>query len=170
MLASSPVVRAEAPVAVESDGGTVLDEESLLRLVKGFRPFSLFPIVALAAFAGMRRNEILGLRWSDLDVAARTITVARSLEETERYGLAFKEPKTARGRRTIEIDEELVAVLLAERDKHLRIAAAVLHGAIVDLLLVHLPHDALMFPSPPASGHPFSFTRPRACRRRPLRS
>lgn len=49
----------------------------------------------MAGVAGMRRNEILGLRWSDFDVEARTITVVRSLEETECYGLAKKGPKTA---------------------------------------------------------------------------
>ena len=56
----------------------------------------------------------------------------------------------------IAIDDVLVAVLLAERDKHLRLAAGVPDGAQVDLSLVRLPADALMFPSPDGA---FGFTR-----------
>jgi integrase len=71
-------------------------------------------------------------------MTARTITVARSLEETERFGLTLKEPKTARGRRTFEIDHDLMAVLLKEYEKHQRIAAGVPDGVAVDLSLVRL--------------------------------
>jgi integrase len=49
--------------------------------------------------------------------------------------------------------------LLVERDKHLRIKAGVPEGIAVDLSLVKLPADALMFPSPPAPGEDFSFTK-----------
>ena len=48
---------------------------------------------------------------------------------------------------------------MAERDKHLRIKAGVPDGAPVDLSLVKLPDDALMFPNMPAPGEGFSFTK-----------
>jgi integrase len=73
--------------------------------------------------------------------------------------LALKDPKTARGRRTIAIDGDLVALLLAEREKHVRIMAGVPDGAAVDLSLVRLPDDALIFPNPPAPGEGFSFAK-----------
>ena len=164
ILTHSPAARAEAPVASESDRGSVLDEEQLLRLVTGFRGTSLFPIVAMAAFTGMRRNEILGLRWSDLDASTKSISIARTLEETKRFGLSFKEPKTARSKRTIVIDDGLLTMLLLEREKHQRIAAGVPATAVVDLSLIKLPDGALMFPNPPAPGCDLSFTRPRAPR------
>ena len=59
-----------------------------------------------------------------------------------------KDPKTGRGTRTIQIDGDLIALLLAEREKHLRVATGVPDGAAVDLSLVKLPEGALMFPSP----------------------
>ncbi len=68
LLTASPVARAEVPSPGESDRGIVLDEDQLRALVDGFRGSVLFPIVAVAAFTGARRNEILALRWSDLDV------------------------------------------------------------------------------------------------------
>jgi len=85
--------------------------------------------------------------------------IERAVEKTEKYGLALKEPKTARGKRTIAIDDDLIALLLVEREKHLRIRAGVRDGIAVDLSLVKLPADALMFPNPPASGESFSFTK-----------
>jgi integrase len=159
LLTSSPVARAEAPSPAESDRGTVLDAEQLRTLVDGYRGSVLFPIVAVAAFTGARRNEVLGLRWSDLDVANKTLRIERAVELTEKYGLALKEPKTARGKRTIAIDDDLLALLVAEREKHLRIVAGVPDISAVDLSLVRLPDDALMFPNPPAPGEGFSFAR-----------
>src|SRR5262249_2402099 len=133
LIVSSPVARAEAPSPGESDRGSVLDADQLSVLVDGFRNSVLFPIVATAAFTGARRNEILALRWSDLDVAAKTLRIERAVEETEKYGIAFKEPKTARGKRTITIDDDLIALLCAERDKYLRLVASVPDGTAVDL-------------------------------------
>ena len=57
------------------------------------------------------------------------------------------------------IDDGLLALLLTEREKHLRIVAGVPDGATVDLSLVKLPGEALMFPSPPGPGEDFSFSK-----------
>jgi integrase len=70
----------------------------------------------------------------------------------------MKDPKSERGKRTITIDDDLIALLLAERERHLRIVAGVPDGAAVDLSLVKLPAEALMFPRLPGSGKRFSFT------------
>jgi integrase len=120
------------------------------------------PIVAALAFTGARRGEVLALRWSDLDVEKKTLRIERAVEQTAKYDLAIKEPKTKRGKRTITIDDDLIALLVAEREKLLRLHAGVPDGATVDLSLVKLPDDALMFPGPPAQGESFSFTRLRA--------
>jgi integrase len=159
-LASNPIARADAPSPGESDHGMVLDADQLLTLVEGFRGLTLFPIVAVAAFTGARRNEILALRWTDLDAATKTLRIEWALEKIKKEAPAFKDPKTERGTRTITIDDDLLALLCAEREKHLRIKAGVPDGAAVNLSLVKLPDDALMFPNSPAAGA-FSFTKPR---------
>jgi integrase len=100
---------------------------------------------------------VLALRWSDLDVSARTLRIERAIDMTSLHGLGLKGPKTERGKRTITIDSGLVALLVAERERHLRIKAGVPDGVGIDLSLVKLPPDALMFPAPPAGGE-FSFT------------
>ena len=152
---------AKVPANKGGQHGTVLEAEQLRSLVQGFHGSALFPIVAVAAFTGARRNEILALRWSDLDAVAKTLRIERAVEDTKAHGLRMKGPKTARGKRTITIDDDLIALLMAERERYLRIMAGVPDGAPVDLSLVKLPADALMFPRSPSSGESFSFTKVR---------
>jgi integrase len=159
-LARNPILDlAKVPSPGEADHGMVLDEDQLLALVRGFKGSALFPVVAMAAFTGARRNEILALQWEDLNESGKTLRIERALEETEAHGLRIKGPKTERGKRTITIDDDLLALLIAQRERHLRIAADVPDGVKVDLSLVKLPTGALMFPSPPAQGESFSFTK-----------
>jgi integrase len=163
MLTTSPLARAEkVPSPAGADHGMALDEAQLQTLLAGFKGSVMFPIIAVAAFTGARRNEILALRWSDLDVEEKTLRIERSIELVQSQPVGFKQPKTDRGVRTITIDDDLIALLLAEREKHLRIAAGVPDGVTVDLSLVKLPEDALMFPNSPGPGEGFSFTKLRA--------
>jgi integrase len=162
-LINNPIRRAEAPAPGDDndDVGTVLEAEQLRELVEGFHSHPLFAFVAAASFTGARRGEILALRWRDLDVAAKTVRIERSVEETKKFGVRFKEPKRARHKRTITIDDELLALLVAERERYLRLVAGVPEGATVDLALVRLPDDALIFPKPTAHSANLDLTAPR---------
>ena len=64
-LVRNPMLElAKVPSPGEADHGMVLEAGQLQALVQGFKGLSLFPIVAVAAFTGARRNEILALRWT----------------------------------------------------------------------------------------------------------
>ena len=147
-----------APPASEGDHGRALEAHELRALVQGFKGSPLFPIVATAAYTGMRRGEILALHWGNLNLTDKTLRIERSVDYTLAHGIRIKAPKSERGTRTISIGDELIALLLAERDKHLRIRAGVPDGVDVNLSMVKLPPDALMFPNPPERGQDFSFT------------
>jgi integrase len=71
------------------------------------------------AFTGMRRGEVLALRWRDVDLAAGTIAVRRSVGVVKNAGEGSEvredAPKTDKGRRVIDIDPATVAVLQAWR-------------------------------------------------------
>ena len=54
---------------------------------------------------GMRRGELLGLQWGDIDLDAATLRVERAVEETKAR-LRLKPPKTKRGRRNISLPAE----------------------------------------------------------------
>jgi integrase len=104
----------KVPSPGEADHGQALDQDQLKALVAGFEGTALYPVVAIAAFTGARRNEILALHWDDLDLDNHTLRIARSIEETAAHGLRIKLPKTGtRGVRTIAVDGGLVALLAA---------------------------------------------------------
>jgi hypothetical protein len=77
----------------DDDIGEGLDEAELATLVAGFRPSTLFPVVALATASGARRNEQLALRWSDLGTEGKTLRIERAWEQTNKFGLRLKPPK-----------------------------------------------------------------------------
>ncbi len=80
--------------------------------------------VAIALSTGMRRGEILGLRWGDFDQGLTVAQVRRSLQITK-GGLVFEPPKTARSRRSVALPRFLGPYLERGReDQGLRRARA----------------------------------------------
>jgi integrase len=59
---------------------------------------------------GLRRGEVLGLRWSDVDLQSKTITIRWTRTEVG-YRIVEGEPKTERGKRTLPLDDGLTAAL-----------------------------------------------------------
>jgi integrase len=116
--------------------------------VDGFKASpSLYPIVALTAATGMRRGEVLALRWTDFDPVAKTIKIERALEQTKKFGIRVKVPKSWRGVRTVALDDGSVSLLLKHRENASGLIAGVPDGVDVDLGLVRLPEDSLIFPN-----------------------
>lgn len=71
--------------------------------------------ITLAISMGLRRGEILGLRWADVDLDRSQLTVAQTLVETEAGELLVKQPKSDESRRTISIPPAVVARLRAHK-------------------------------------------------------
>ncbi len=115
----------------------MLDDTELAKLVAGFKGSPLYPIVAVAAFAGARLREVTALRWEDVDLENRIIAVSRAAEETKGYR-GTKAPKTERGIRTFKIDDGLAGLLTAHREKQQRLVTGLPDGAEVDLPLIRL--------------------------------
>jgi integrase len=64
---------------------------------------------------GLRQGEALGLKWADIDLAGRTLTVRATLQRQVGKGLVLCEPKTKRSRRTIALPEMAARSLRAQR-------------------------------------------------------
>jgi integrase len=159
-VSPSPVSDPDAD-ADQGDIGEGLTETELAALITGLKSSTIFPVVALATATGARRNEILALRWTDLDTEQKTLRIERAWEPTKKFGLRLKPPKTARGLRTIDLDDATVSMLIGLRETHLRLYAGIPDGVEVDLSLIRLPATTLIFPNPPEPGEDFSFTTPR---------
>ncbi|MGI8810336.1 MAG: tyrosine-type recombinase/integrase, partial [Acidimicrobiales bacterium] len=84
---------------------------SFLRAAAGHR---LFPALWLASTTGVRRSELLGLRWDDLDTAKATLSVNRGLVSVD-YELHESRGKTASARRSIDLDATTLSVLAGWR-------------------------------------------------------
>lgn len=86
------------------------------------------------ALSGLRRGEIAGLRWSDVDLDARTLTIANN-RVSVRGRSVEGDPKSFTSRRTLPIPERLAGALAAarERQRHerLQVGAAYRSGAYV---------------------------------------
>jgi integrase len=71
--------------------------------------------ITLAAHLGLRRSEVLGLRWSDIDLGEGTLRVQRGLQRTRvpggRSRLEFFDVKTENSRRQVELGRRLLAQL-----------------------------------------------------------
>ncbi|MEK3819636.1 site-specific integrase [Cytobacillus sp. FSL W8-0315] len=74
------------------------------------------PVFYLAAYTGMRKGEILGLTWDDINFEAKTIKVNRTLYKIKGQFL-LHEPKTKHSIRTIYMDDDLVKVLKKQKAK-----------------------------------------------------
>jgi integrase len=73
------------------------------------------PFMHLAIIVGMRRGELVGLRWSDIDFEAGTVTVACSLSQTRAHGVQEKSTKTDRVRPIDDLSPKTLDALRRQR-------------------------------------------------------
>ena len=101
MLAINPAEAVTPPKPQETEI-EILNNGELARLLQEARPTRSFPAILLAATTGMRRGEVLAVRWRDLDLDDAVLTVNQAVEETK-AGVRLKSPKTKRSRRNITL-------------------------------------------------------------------
>ena len=88
----------------------ILDKNEITTLLNAAKAVGLYVPVLVAVTTGMRRGELLALRWSDIDPTAALLTVNQSLERIKgKFG--FKSPKTKTSRRTITLPTITVQAL-----------------------------------------------------------
>lgn len=94
---------------------TALELRTFFEHVSSDRFYAAF---VLAGTTGMRRGEVLGLRWRDLDLDAGRAAIRQTLLSVG-YAVQFSTPKTAKGRRSIALDPVTVASLREHRRRQL---------------------------------------------------
>lgn len=104
------VADAVEPPRYERKEMRALESTGVAKLLKAAQGGDLQAVIAVAIGTGLRRGELLGLRWSDIDLVARRLTVRRSVE-TVKGVTRTKPPKTARSARTIALPPFVVEVL-----------------------------------------------------------
>jgi integrase len=144
-MVSRNVASTISPPKVEHVEVEALTAGQMAQVIAKLAGHRLLPIAALALATGLRRGELLALRWCDIDLDGAVLKVERSLEETK-AGLRFKVPKTRHGRRTLSLPASAIEPLRAHRKVQLELRMA---------LGIGRPEaDALVFGSP--EGLPLS--------------
>ena len=96
----------------------VWSSEQLRVFLDEMAGYELFPLYFLAATTGMRRGELAGLRWRNVDLDAARLTVNQQVVSVE-YELIEDDLKTASSRRTVDLDEQTIAMLRRHRRQQL---------------------------------------------------
>lgn len=104
------VARAPKQRSLQRIEGVSLTDEELRQLLRTAAGHRFFPIYWLTAMTGMRRNEVLGLKWSDLDATKKRLHLNRGLVAVG-YEVHQTRGKTKTARRVIELDATTIAVL-----------------------------------------------------------
>lgn len=128
----------EAPPKVDSEEVTVLDGNQVKCVVEKLQGRAMYPRAITALFTGIRRGEMLALRWNRVDLDSAAIHVREAIEETKRQGLRFKVPKTKNSVREISLPDIVVTALRDLRRRQLEERVALGLGRLSD--------DALVFP------------------------
>lgn len=106
------------PKAKRRDKIEVLDESELATLLNHLRDHWLYMPTLIAASTGLRRGEVLALRWQDVDLRRGTLEVTQATELLHGR-VSIKAPKTERSARTIKIPAALVIELERHRKDQL---------------------------------------------------
>jgi integrase len=130
--------RLSAPVKVEATEIVPLDADQAKALLKVTDGHPLGTLYTLALGTGLRQGELLGLRWSAVDLEAGTLEVRSQITRTNTHELVEGAPKTARSRRKVRLPAFCVQALREHRGRR---------GTVVSL-------DGLVFAT--RTGRPYA--------------
>jgi integrase len=146
LVMSSATKLESAPKVAETEMVIVRDLPVFLDKLK--ESARLYVPAMLSLFTGMRRGEVLALRWARVDLDKKMIQVREALEKTDAYGIRFKSPKSNAGRRDITLPDILVKVLQEHRKTQLELRMRLGIGKLYDTTLLFADlNDAPLSPN-----------------------
>jgi len=114
-LIKNPVDAADPPRLSSTDlAMKVWSAKEMKSFLVSERESRLYPLWLTLATTGMRRGEVLGLRWEDVDLEAKTISI-RQTRIMLGYQPLLSTPKTKKGRRQVALDTATAAALKERR-------------------------------------------------------
>lgn len=144
LIYQNPAHKANPPRPDEEEMATLnVEQVEKLLVASQNTPFNM-PIF-LAVTTGMRRGEILALRWEDIDFDAGVIYVKRTVSKTKASGLILKEPKTRSSRRAIKVGKAIIDRLREHRE-HVEITRLALGEVYQDQGYVCQQEDGSIIP------------------------
>jgi integrase len=107
------------------------DEDDIARFLEVAKDSPYYVLFYTALFTGMRRSELLGLRWCDVDFIFSQVSISRSLHQLRDGSYVFTQPKSAKSRRTIAVSPSAILTLKEHKD-HQEVQRAMLGISLKD--------------------------------------
>lgn len=118
LLARNPAAAVKRP-GVARQEARYLPAADVARLLEAARPLRYYVAVLVMASTGLRRGEVAGLLWTDVDLDRGELTVRHTLSRVDGT-LVLTEPKTDRSRRRVPLHARVVTALKAWRTQQLQ--------------------------------------------------
>lgn len=109
LIATNPASDVEAPKAKKFEM-ELIDKNQYLKMLKAVEGTMDEIIIVLAGGLGLRRGEVLGLKWRYVDFQKKTISIKEQLLPSK-DGLVFEEPKSLGSKRTIQTPKYILKLL-----------------------------------------------------------
>jgi integrase len=94
-----------------------MTENEVQTFLKTAKETPYYALFYLALFTGMRRSELLALRWCDVDLDMCEVSVSRSLHLLRDGSITIRQPKTAKGNRQVALPPSAALVLKQYKDE-----------------------------------------------------
>ena len=94
-----------------------MDEDDMHTFLEAAKKTPYHVLFYLALFTGMRRSEILALRWCDVDLLLCQVHITRTLHQLRNGEIVFRAPKTAKGRRMIALTPSTTLVFREHKER-----------------------------------------------------
>mgnify|MGYP000382577321 CR=1 FL=1 len=92
-----------------------VDEDGIKSILQAAQSTPYYALFYCALFTGMRRSELLAIRWCDVDLLMGQISVTRSLHYLRNRTVIFRAPKSVKGRRMVALSPSTCIVLRERR-------------------------------------------------------
>ncbi len=93
------------------------DEFEITHFLEVAKDSPYYTLFFTALYTGMRRSEMLALRWQDIDFLFSQVSVSRSLHQLKDGSYVFTQPKSAKSRRTIALSPSAILTLQENKEK-----------------------------------------------------
>ena len=113
LISVNPALQVELP-RQDRKAAAVWTPAQLSEFLTAIRTDRLYALYHLVALTGLRRGEVLGLRWSDVDLERRLLFINQQVVQVGR-ATHIGPPKTSRGRRVVPLDAGTAALLELHR-------------------------------------------------------
>jgi integrase len=115
IIPTNPVDQADRPKSVQFIGN-YYNAEEIKQLIDCTKDDPLHIVIVIAAYYGLRRSEVIGLKWSAVDFVGKTISIKHKVLQDEDGVAGYDVMKTKSSYRTLPLIPVVEQALIAERE------------------------------------------------------